>query len=133
MADNSPKVILSETAYREPSNEYILTWVNENQVIGIKVLNKSGYSLILSGAAKSYSGITISEKYIIYTQKVINLLEIYDGHELKRISKNSFSPDDLATLGGGFYPRDVLVDFDNPNILYIKSPISVITAAYYGD
>lgn len=89
--------------------------------------------MILSGAAKSYSGITISEKYIIYTQKVVNMLEIYDGRELKRITKNSLSPDDLAKIGGGFYPRDTLVDFDNPNILYIKSPISILTVAYYGD
>ena len=106
--------------------------MNANQVLGIKVLNNRGFTMIYSGAAKKYSGITITEKFIFYTQKEINLIEIYNGDDLQRINRNSLSPDDLKKIGGGFYPRDVLPNYENPNLFYIKSPISVLTAAYFG-
>lgn len=88
--------------------------------------------MIFSGAAVRYSNIVISDAHIIFVQKYINMLEIYDGQQLHRINRKSFSPDDLNKLGGGFYPRDVLVNNENPNILYVKTPISVATMIYYG-
>lgn len=33
-------------------------------------------------------------------------------------------------MGGGFYPREVVLNPHNPNIFYVKFPTSIVTMSY---
>ena len=65
-------------------------------------------------------------------QKELNCIDVRDSGELYTITSKDIASDDLDKLGGGFYPRNVYTSFENPQMFFIKSPISIVSAIYSG-
>ena len=80
----------------------------------------------------SYSKILVGKKSIALVEKTMNRLNFLDHDKLYTFSKMDFSPEEMELMGGGFYPRDIYADPNNPYLFYVKFPVSIVTIAYMG-
>lgn len=47
-------------------------------------------------------------------------------------NKESFTQAQLASMGGGFYPREIYSSHNNPHVFYLKFPIALVAISYAG-
>ena len=81
---------------------------------------------IYHGTGYHYSSVTVGENHVYYVQKYENTLEVLSDIKLYSYDQASFTEEELKLMGG-FYPRDVMINPSNPNMIYVKFPTSIVT------
>ena len=134
----SSRVYIVKGAYRKSTGNYFFTWAMDNeykglksQIVTIKTISK-GLSLRSIISPIRYNSIAINEEYIFMVRKELSYIDVFDNGEFYTITSKDIATDDLEKLGGGFYPRNVYSSFTNSKLIFIKSPISIISAIYLG-
>lgn len=74
----------------------------------MKEFGKLGYNMYLNGNVKRYSQVLVAERFMAYVEKelgTLTFLSTEDDKGLITFTKSSFTQAQLASMGGGFYPR----------------------------
>lgn len=84
------------------------TYSDNNAWVIVKEFGKLGYNMYLNGNVKRYSQVLVAERFMAYVEKelgTLTFLSTEDDKGLITFTKSSFTQAQLASMGGGFYPR----------------------------
>lgn len=95
---------------RQDGKAYISwTYGNNDPQICVKEFGMKGYSMMMNGNVKRYSQALVAEKFMAYVEKELGTLTFFNTNvempQLITFTKSSFTQAQLASMGGGFYPR----------------------------